>query len=127
MTTSLFPPVMKTLKASSEVSALLGSSNPFRVFHRDAPQDTSRPYVTWQLTADAPENHLSGTPPTDRTTILVNCWAPGEGDVGRLGKAVRDACESLAYLTGVPFDGRDPETKLYRIALQFDWFVDRDR
>lgn len=119
----MLPPVFSTLKDASAVTEIIGS--PPRAYrHAEAPQDTTRPYVTWSASG-APENQLSGLPSTDRVSIQVDCWHQTDQGVLDLGTAVRDAIEPLAHMTSFPIDQRDPETKLYRMTLQFDWFVDR--
>jgi len=121
----MLPPVFTTLRASSAVTNIVGS-NPPRVYrHGRAPQDATRPYVTWFVVSAPPENQLSGTPPVDRVSIQVDCWNTDDAEVEALAKAVRDAIEPLAHMTAVLLDDFEAETKLYRIAMQFDWFIDR--
>jgi len=123
---TMFPPVFQTLKASVAVKAIVGT-NPPRIYrHGNAPQDASRPYVTWFVVFGDPENNLSDLPPVDRVTVQVDVWHQTDSGVELLALAVRDAIEPHAHMTGVPIDLREPETKLYRIALTFDWFVDRE-
>jgi hypothetical protein len=121
----MLPPIYNTLRQSAAVVAMVGT----RIFrHGRAPQDVARPYVTWALITGTPENHLSGTPPVDNMTLQLDCWAEAEtGDKGveTLATAVRDALETHAHMTGQPVDGREPDTNLWRIALQFDWWMDR--
>jgi len=122
----MFPTVFQTLKASEAVKAIVGT-NPPRIYrHGNAPQDTAKPYVTWFSVTGTPENNLSDLPPMDRVQIQVDCYHQTDAGIELLAKAVRDAIEPSAHMTGTPFDGREPETKLYRVALTFDWFVGRD-
>jgi len=121
----MLPPVFTTLKASADVKNIVGT-NPPRIFrHGSAPQDTTKPYITWFAVTVAPENNLSDLPPMDKVPVQVDCWHQTDAGVEALATAVRDAIEPYAHMTGAPVDGREPETKLYRIALTFDWFVDR--
>lgn len=126
----MLPPVFQTLKASSAVKAIVGQ-NPPRIYrHGSAPQrpdglPLSDPYITWFVVSDDPENHLSGTPPTDRVTVQVDCWHQTDAGIEALAIAARDACESVAHMTGMIGNEREKETKLYRIGLQLDWYVDR--
>jgi Protein of unknown function (DUF3168) len=122
----MFPPVFTTLKASEAVKAIVGT-NPPRIYrHGNAPQDTAKPYVTWFAVTGTPENNLSDLPPMDRVQIQVDCYHQTDAGIELLAKAVRDAIEPSAHMTGTPVDDREPETKLYRVALVFDWFVGRD-
>ena len=74
---------------------------------------------------DAPENQLSGTPGTDRVGVQIDCWHQTGAGIKLLATAVRDACEGVANMTSGGPNGREPETKLYRMSLSFDWFVNR--
>jgi len=127
----MFPPVFQTLKASADVTNIVGT-NPPRIYrHGSAPQrdvnDNTplQPYVTWMVVTGTPENQLSDVPLIDRVTVQVDCWHPTDKGIVPFAQAVRDAIEPTAHMTAMPVDERDPETKLYRIALEFDWFLDR--
>lgn len=121
----MLPPVFQLLKASSAVKAIVGT-NPPRIYrHGEAPQDTTKPYITWQLIGDFPENNLSDTPPTDRATPQVDCWHQTDAGVELLAIAARDALEVGGHMTGIVVNLREPETKLYRIGMQFDFWVSR--
>lgn len=118
----MLPPVYATLYADSATEAIVGD----RIYpHADAPENVTRPYVTWfQLNAD-PENSLSELPSIDRCTLQIDCWHPEASGVKSLALAVRDAIEPLCHITGAPVDGRDPDTRMYRYAWQADWWLPR--
>lgn len=119
----MLPPVYRTLKDSPEVASIVAS----RIFrHGNAAQETARPYITWFLAAGAPENQLSGLPGHDRCTVQVDCWHTTDSGVQTLAEAARDAIEPFAHMTGIVVNERDFETRLYRIALQFDWWLERE-
>lgn len=125
----MLPKVRTTLRASSAVVAIVID----RIWrHGNAPQDIvadararGLAYVTWFLVTGEPQNTLSELPSKDRMTIQIDCWSPSDSQCEQLATNVRNAIEPYAHMTGQPIDGRDPATKLYRMALQFDWFVDR--
>lgn len=120
----MFTPILPTLKNSSAVTTIIG--NPPRAYpHGEAPQDVTKPYLTWQVVGGAPENTLSETPAVDRQPTQFNCFHQNGAGAEALAKAVRDTFEPIAHMVGVPIDQRDPETKLYWIALQFDFWVSR--
>ena len=120
----MIPPLYAALAAAPAVTAIVGS--PPRAYrHGSAPQDTTRPYITWFLLAGVPENELSDVPGIDRCTLQVDCWHQTDAGIEALAVAVRDAVEPLAHCTAVPINTREAETKLYRIALQFDWWLSR--
>jgi hypothetical protein len=126
----MLPPVFAPLKTSAAVKAIVGTNPPRIYAHGDAPPHDERvaqvPYITWQVISSAPENQLSGTPTTDHDIVQINCWHPTAQGVRLLAIAARDACEPVAHQTGMPVDQRDVETRLFWIALQFDWFDDRE-
>lgn len=115
----MLPPIYTWLKASIAVKAIIGNT-PRAYRHGDAPQDTTQPYVTWALVAGVPDNELSATPKSDRYTVQVDCWHQTDAGVESLATAVRNAVEPYSHMTSIPINNRDAETKLYRIALQFD-------
>lgn len=121
----MLPPVFQTLKASVAVKNFVGT-NPPRIYrHGDAPQGVEKPYITWFLVVGTPDNHLSGLPPSDRLQVQVDVWHTTDAGMTLLAQAVRDAIEPYAHCISVPIDGREPDTGLYRMALVFDWFVNR--
>ena len=115
----MLPLIYTWLKASNAVKAIIGT-NPRAYRHGDAPQDVTQPYVTWALVAGVPDNDISGLPPSDRYTVQLDCWHTTDKGVEDLAKAVRDAVQTYGHMTSMPINNRDNETKLYRIALQFD-------
>lgn len=119
----MLPPIYAALTADSTLALLLGD----RIYrHDDATQDSGRPYVAWSTTI-APENTLSELPGIDRCTVTVNIYSEDDEEVAQLAQLVRDAIEPHAHLINVPIDNRDrPATKLYRMALQFDWWLPRN-
>jgi hypothetical protein len=121
----MLPPVFATLQASPAVTTVVGS--PFtRVFaHGDAPQDTARPYITWHVVVGSPENSLSDLPGIDRCTVQVDCWHATDAGVVGLATAARNAIEPLAHMTGVVVNDRDAATRLFHLAMQFDWWLAR--
>jgi hypothetical protein len=121
----MLPPVFNTLQAALPVTAIVGN----RVFrHGTAPQGVRQPYVTWFAVNVGPENTLSETPAVDRVTIQLDIWCGGsDGDAlcEQAAEAIRDAIETVAHVTNQPIDARDPQTKLWRHAIEADWFFGR--
>lgn len=118
----MMPPVFQALKASTAVKDIVGT-NPPRIYrHGEAPTQTDKPYITWFLVSGVPENNLSNTPPVDRQTVQVDYWHPTAAGIDLLSDAGRDALELVATMTNVILDQRDLESRLYRIAQQFDFF-----
>ena len=121
----MLPPIFQTLKASQAVKDIV-SSNPPRIYrHGSAPQDTSRPYITWFQVVGTPENSLSELPAIDRCTVQIDAWHQTDSGIELLATAVRDAMEGVCHMTGVIINEREPDTKLYRIGMQFDYWLNR--
>lgn len=117
----MLPPIYQTLIASP-VNTLVGG----RIYrHGAAPQNTVQPYITWFLVTGSPENTLSELPSIDLCTVQVDCWSLSDAGIVDLATAVRDAIEPLAHMTTVPIDSQETDTKLYRMSLQFDWWLSR--
>ena len=118
----MFPPIYAALSAAPAVAAIVAD----RIYrHGDAPQNTTLPYITWQSVASVPENNLSDIPPFDRWVLQINCWHPADVGVVTLAEAVRAAVEPHGHVTGIPVNQREPQTKLYWVALQMDWLFNR--
>jgi len=126
----MLPPIFTTLKASTDVKNIVGQ-NPPRIYrHGSAPErpdnlPLSDAYITWFVVTDTPENNLSSLPPTDRVNVQIDCWHQTDAGIVLLATAVRDAMEPVAHMTGVPVDTKEIETKLYHMALTFDYWLDR--
>jgi hypothetical protein len=123
----MLPPVFQTLKASSAVKAIVGT-NPPRIYrHGSAPQrpdglPLSDPYITWFMVTGSPENNLSNDTTPDRQSVQIDCWHQTDAGVEVLADAVRAAVEPTAHITSVSADEREPETRLYRIAIECDFW-----
>lgn len=121
----MYPDVFRALKASTGVKAFVGT-NPPRVYRQGrAPAQVDRPYITWLPASVAPENNLSDLPPSDRVRIQLDCWHQTDGGVDLMATAVRDAMEPHGHMLTATPHPREPVTELYRVSMDFDWFVDR--
>ena len=119
----MFPPIYQVLHGAADVATIVQT----RITrHGNAPQDSTRPYVTWLLVGATPENQLSGLPGHDRCTVQIDCWHPQDRGVQDLAEAVRAAMEPTSHMTGLLANERDVETKLYRVAMQFDYWLPRE-
>lgn len=118
----MLPPIYPILSANTAVKNIAGT----RIYpHGDAPQGVARPYVTWFLVSDTPENNLSELPDIDRQAVQIDVWADSGAAAVQLAGAVRDAMEPHAHVTNIALNGREPETGLYRFAIQLDYWLSR--
>ena len=125
----MFPSIFAWLKGDSDVASIVGT----RIYeHQAAPQDptgkpATQPYITWFVPSLTPENNLSDTPPTDRVSVQVDSWHTDGAGVKALATAVRNCLEPYGHMTGLVANLREPETRLYRVGLTFDIWLDRQR
>ena len=121
----MYPPIFAAIVAHAPATALLGTL-PTRLYaFGEAPEDTARPYVTWQVITGSPENYLARRPDIDGYTLQVDVWADG-GQIARdVAAAVRDAIEPHAYIVRWGGESRDPDTRAYRLSFDVSWFVHR--
>jgi len=70
-------------------------------------------------------NYLGELPDMDQGRIQIDCWAMDKQGSVDLAKAVRDAIEPSAFMIGTPISSFEPDTKLFRYILEFDFFTSR--
>jgi hypothetical protein len=120
----MLPPLYTTLQSSADVRALMGPRP--RLFRQgEAPQKEDKPYGVWLVVSGVPENTLSETPTIDRCSIQIDLYATTDDQSEALAIAVRDCLEPYAHMTAWRVVGREPETRLFRISVDFDWWNPR--
>jgi hypothetical protein len=121
----MLPPVFTTLQTSALVRSLLGARP--RVYRQgEAPQNETRPYAVWQVISGVPENSLSESPSIDRDSIQLDVYATTDAGVVEVATAVRDQMETVTHMTAWRVHARDPATRLYRIGMDFDFWLPRE-
>jgi hypothetical protein len=121
----MLPNIFTTLQASAAVRALLGARP--RIFRMgEAPQDSEKPYATWLLISGVPELTLSETPAIDRDSIQLDVWSRTETECEEIAIAIRDRMEQVTHMTAFRVHAREAETRLYRIGMDFDYFLPRE-
>lgn len=118
----MFPNVFATLRANATVLALVGEKIGR---HGCMLQDDAPPYITWFTVADAPHDQLSGPPPSDFSSIQIDCWSAEDAQVVALARAVRDALDAAGIANRVVINLREPDTKLYRVGIEADFITQR--
>jgi hypothetical protein len=122
----MLPPIYTLLQASSDVRSLL-RARPRLYRHCEAPQDETRPYAVWLIVSGIPENTLSESPAVDRDTVQLDIYTKGDAECETVAKAVRDQMETVTYMTAWRNPPRETETRLYRISMDFDYWLPRDQ
>lgn len=65
----MYAPIFALLSANAGVTALLGTS-PCRAYpFGNAPDQVTKPYITWQTIGGNPENYLKDSPNIDRYSL----------------------------------------------------------
>lgn len=82
-------------------------------------------YATWQTAVGLPQNTLSGRPSMDQYRIQIDVWAPKASDADSAADVLRDALEPHGYQVSTNPEGRDPETRLYRVSFDFEFWQSR--
>ena len=119
------PPVFPLVASDSDCLDLLGD-NPVRFYpFGEAPQHVVLPYATWQMVSGVPENYMDCPPDIDSISVQVDVWAYTQGDAKAVFAAVRRALETDAHIVGVGLEGREPDTRIYRISLTVDFWTER--
>jgi hypothetical protein len=121
-------PVFTTLLNAPAVVALLREpGGQLRVYPAgEVPQTTKAPYVAYQQISGFPENHLNQLPQVDSFGTQIDIYSETLDDGIEVKIAVRDAIEAVAYITAWLGTSREPETALYRLSFEVDWYTDRN-
>ena len=122
-----YPPIFETCAADAGVVALLGESGgALRLYPAgSAPQGAAKPYAVWQFIGGGPENYLGGRPDIDRFALQVDAYADTLSAARAIADAIEEAIEMLAHVTAFRGEEKDPETALYRVGFDLEWFVAR--
>lgn len=121
----MIPPIFQILSDDPAVTGFLGS-NPLRIFpFSEAPENSLYPYATYTVIFGEPDNSLNDIPLIDKLNTQVDIWGSSAASVLDTAAAVRDALEPHAHMVGTGSMEREPETKSYRVRLEFDFFTER--
>lgn len=118
----MMPPIFAILAASSEVTAKLGVVPNMRFYPFGAAnQNTLKPYATFQVITNTPENYLGQLPDSDDYRVQVDVWAATQASANDTAQAIRDAVEPHAYMVNAGSTLRDAETGTYRYMMDFQF------
>lgn len=119
----MFPPVYQTLRANTTVLNMVADRiGP----HGAIAQSEQRPYIVWQVVLGQPHDNLSDPPPSDFTTIQIDCYHANAASVVTLASAARDALDAEMIVNRTIVNVKDPDTKLYRVGIEADFITQRD-
>jgi hypothetical protein len=113
----MFPKVYRTIHTPA-VAAIVAD----RIGrHGEIGPTTDKRYITWQIIGDDPQLQLSGDPCTNFTAVQIDCYHDQDAGAEALAVAVRAALNAARIANRVVIDGRDTDTRLYRVGLQADF------
>lgn len=117
----MFPPVFRTIHTPA-VAAIVGDQIGR---HGEVPQNGARRYITWSIVLGLPHDQISGSPPSDFTTVDINCWHDTDSGIQALALGVRDALDTAGIHYRVRVNLREPDTRLYRVGIEADFITQR--
>lgn len=121
----MIPPVYTLLSGSTSIAAIFGSA-PCRIYPwGEAPQGVAYPYATWGTVDGTPENYLGQVPDIDSIRVQVDVWARTGDDCADGARAIRDELETACHMVSFGSMERDPDTKAYRMRMDFEFWTDR--
>lgn len=117
-------PVFSILSTAAPVTAIVGQN---AIWQDTLPQKfgDKRRYITWAIVGGAPENYLDEVPTFDSGRVQLDCWADEAKVCRDLMIASRNAIEPHAHMLGTPMSMYEPESKLYRYLLEFQFWERR--
>lgn len=118
----MLPNVFQLLRTSPVVMNAVGQAI-YR--HGNAPLDAPKPYITWLLVSNRPEDQLSGTPCTDFDLVQIDVWSEGDTQVEQIAYAVRDVLDDAGLSNRIIMNTFDKDTKLYRLGIEVDFIRPR--
>lgn len=123
-------PVFPLLSSSSAVRAIIGTPPDMRAYEDTAPQRSDgklqpRPYLVWGTAGGAPENYLDGVPGIDAGRIVLDVFADDAATRRQLVVAIQAAIEPRAHMITVPITTYEPDTKLFRAVMDFQFWTHR--
>lgn len=120
----MLPPISSLLTGNAGVQSVFGT--PPRVWpFAEAPQNSVKPYATWQVVSGQPENQLDGAPGMDDWVVQFDVWAASVASAIAGATALRDALETKGHITRYGETSREPDTLLYRYSFDFEIWVRR--
>lgn len=118
-------PVVPTLKASKEVTDLLGT-DPLKVWEDIAPKK-EYPYAVWSVISANPQNNLDKPANLDHVSFQIIVYDTHPGRASEIRAAIRRALEPHCYVTSIHpnHPERIADTNIFGRGFDANWFLDR--
>lgn len=121
----VLPSIFNTIKNTPGVTTYIGT-NPTRFYPwSSAPQNPTKPYVTYGVFNGNPENYVTNVPDIDNMGTQVDIWSDDPEECADIFTALRTALEPLGHMINFQSITRDAETQLYNIRMEFDFWESR--
>ena len=122
----MIPPVFTTIQTDTVAAGVLTDNGLLKVFPwGQAPQTIKPPYVTYTMFNGLPANTMGERPLLDNLGTQVDVWGRNGDQCTEVATAVRNALEGMGHMTSISSMEREPDTQLYRVRMDFDFFTDR--
>lgn len=119
------PRIFPILRANNPLKAVLGD-NPFRVYPwGESTQDVVKPYVTYSVFSGVPENYVTNVPDIDNMGTQIDVWSENSTQCESIATMIRNILQTYGHMTSFEASDRDPETKLWRCRMDFDFWESR--
>jgi hypothetical protein len=111
---------------SSDLLAILNPLASGGAWRARAGQGVVAPYIVYAFAGSNVENVLDGSPSADNTRVQIDVYASTPAVADSIAATVVDAMQAAAnagvfgsYLITSPRDEPDPDTRLFRLLLEF--------
>lgn len=113
----MLPLIFPLLRANATILSLVAN----RIYrHGSAPQGVVKPYITWFLINNRPEDQISGSPCADFDTVQIDCYDLDDTQVETIAYAVRDTLDAGGHANRLIRDTREDGTGLYVVTIETD-------
>lgn len=120
------PPIFEICSADTSVLALIGDGPTVRLYpYGEALQKDVLPYAVWALGGGEPGNYLGQVPDVDSLTVHLDVFGKTAESAREVRDALIAAIEPEAHVVSWDGEGRDGDTRSYRISFTVDWIVSR--
>ncbi len=123
----------RLLRDATAVAALLTVDDEIRIYWVQAPQGTSRPYVTLLTVSKVPDMHMTAASGLEFARVQIDCYAASYGGSLAIARAIDAALlgfsgtKAETYFNGIfradwreGFEDDATPEKLYRQSLDYE-------
>ncbi|MFZ5762836.1 MAG: DUF3168 domain-containing protein [Thermodesulfobacteriota bacterium] len=104
------------------IQSVLAATVSGRCYPMVAPDNTDRPYITFQVVSNVPEVSLDGPSGQSRRLVQVDVWGESYASAKGIEQQVAAAMAAATAFKSIPLMSRDlyeDEVKIYRVNMEF--------